>query len=427
MKNKINRSIITLILVIVYACNVEPYDGKRNIELINKNSELFNLLKSVTTKVNNPTEDIVCIDFIYPFEVFIYNSNREIIGRKFLSGDDEFSTFLGVLPANQAISISYPISTKLSDGSTFSVNNNAELKIAIDSCSRPDIISYCNGLFAKDNASSVCIWTVPYIVNQDNTYASGFFESNFDGTLHFTYNDEVYNGTWVFLFVDDKLHMNINLEGNTPVAQYWNIDRKIEVGVDEIKIISTSKNIVLRKKCESIRTYQIGATGQAGGIVFYDKGFYSMGWRYMEVATSDLGFLEWGCNGSTIQNASSDLIGKGLLNSVSVANFHDNLVNYYGNPSICNPLNNGTVVAQKALTFNEIYSDWFLPSHNELQLMYQNLHAQLLGGFTNSKYWSSTQIDGNNVKVIDFSNGNSISNAKIPAANTIKARAMRYF
>ena len=71
----------------------------------------------------------------------------------------------------------------------------------------------------------------------------------------------------------------------------------------------------------------------------------------MEAAPSDLSFFEWGCFGSLISNTNSSQIGDGLLNSVSIANFHDNLLNYYINPGVCNPLNNGSVVAKEALVF----------------------------------------------------------------------------
>ena len=421
--------LFSLLVTLFMSCTNEPYEGGKtgNEETITKDSPLFNLISQVTTESDEPLQEITCIDFIYSFKVLIYDSNLQVIGTKVLRGDDEFSAFLGALPTNQSISISYPITTTLADGTIFSVNNNTELKLAIESCSREDIIAYCNGLFGG-NGQTECVWKVPYRPTSDNKYASGVFETNNDGTLRFTYNHETYNGTWTFLYINDEFHININLEGTSAVATYWNIDRKVAIGIDSIIIFNTPKNIHLKQSCETVTEYEIGSTGPAGGLVFYDKGYYSLGWRYMEVNTTDLGFFEWGCFTSTIANTANSGIGEGIFNTVNIVNFHDNLQNYYVNPSICSSQNNGTVVAKEALSYGiDNYKDWYLPSSDELHLLYENLHTQQLGTFTNSMYWSATELNQSNAFVVDFSTGDIISSPKVPVVNNIKTRVVRYF
>lgn len=101
--------LLILISIFFVSCVNEPVGENLPQSTITKNSELFSLLKRVTEIKNDPLQDVVCIDFIYPFKVLIYNSNLEIIGDRVLTGDNDFSTFLGLLPVDQSISISYPI------------------------------------------------------------------------------------------------------------------------------------------------------------------------------------------------------------------------------------------------------------------------------------------------------------------------------
>lgn len=397
-------------------------------EVITKDSELFKLISLVAKEENEPQKDTVCIEFVYPLHLLIYNSNLQPINSTTISDNKSFSAFLENLDPAQSLSISYPISTTIADGSVFSVNNNSELKLAIDSCSREDIINYYFNIFSNGSGSSKCIWKVQYKPDGDNKYLSGYFDANSDGTIKFYYDEQEYLGSWFFLFVNDELHININLEGTSQIALDWNIDRKVILNGEEIKIINPPLDINLKRACYCTEKYEIGATGPAGGIVFYDKGSYTDGWRYLEVATQDLSIFEWGCLGSDIAKTNSASVGKGLINSGKIINYHDALINYYENPSVCNSLNNGTVVANEALayTFNG-YDDWFLPSIEELDLMYQNLHLQSLGNMSNSVYWSSTQFDADNAKSFDFTTGTVLNIPKNETKNIIKARTVRYF
>lgn len=427
------KSLFLLLIVAVGLNGCSDVDDDLKVariqDVITKDSEVFTLLERVTKQTDDPMEDIVCIDFIYPLEVKLYDADLFEIGRVMLFGDDQFSEFLGAIAPTQALSISYPIETTLADGTVFSVANNQELKLAIDNCSREDIVAYCNSVFVSHvNGQPVnCIWRVEYNENRDNEYAGGVFQINADNSLIFSYKGINYPGNWIFLFVDDQLHININLEGTSDAAVYWNIDRRMAIWMDVIDIATEPKHIMLKRYCQQTAEFAIGDTGPAGGTVFYDKGFYSNGWRYIEAATEDLGFFEWGCSGTLVGDTSSAL-GSGYTNSALTANSHDELDNYYNNPAVCNVGNNGTVAAQKTLLMQaNNYDDWFLPSEAELLLMHTNLHVQGLGNFSATPYWSSTEADAGNSRIVDFADGTVATVSKISAQNTIQTRAVRYF
>ena len=69
------------------------------------------------------------------------------------------------------------------------------------------------------------------------------------------------------------------------------------------------------------------------------------------------------------------------------------------------------------------YSDWYLPSKYELNLMF--LQKATIGNFTSNFYWSSTERNSNTAWAQRFSDGNQIGN--FVKTNSDYVRAVRAF
>jgi hypothetical protein len=109
-----------------------------------------------------------------------------------------------------------------------------------------------------------------------------------------------------------------------------------------------------------------------GGIIFYIDG---TGQHGLIAATSDQSTAApWGCAGTLIGTNTG--IGSGQANTTAIV---------AGCPTI-------GIAAQicDALVLNG-YSDWFLPSKDELNQMY--IQRNIIGGFANADYWSSSEYD----------------------------------
>lgn len=174
---------------------------------------------------------------------------------------------------------------------------------------------------------------------------------------------------------------------------------------------------------------QVGETSESGGIIFYDKGEHTNGWRYIEVTPGDIGAeIEWGCFNTPIVEARNLDIGMGKENSEAITSFHDTLDNYYSNPLVCSDESNGTVAAKVAMDLSmNGFDDWFLPSEKEAYLIYEVLHLNNIGNFDeDSLYWTSTEHDDNTATTMDFSTGDQGWNCK-QCSYDVKIRAIRYF
>jgi uncharacterized protein (TIGR02145 family) len=153
----------------------------------------------------------------------------------------------------------------------------------------------------------------------------------------------------------------------------------------------------------------IGMT-YAGGIVFDVD---STGSHGLVCAFVDQGNLPWGCFNTTISQTSIS-VGSGANNTLQIV-------------TRCNQ--NPIAASECANLILNGYSDWYLPSLGELQLMYNRLHLLGMGSFgvgINPWYWSSSEYDHGYAWGLNFGNGdaNGPGNGK---NNPNAIRAVRTF
>ena len=167
---------------------------------------------------------------------------------------------------------------------------------------------------------------------------------------------------------------------------------------------------------DSFTTLPVGQTGPGGGKVFFDKGNNAGGWRYLMAAPSDQSTgITWGCDTSSNQiSGTLKTVGSGETNtSLIVAG--------------C-PGNNAAKLCDNLILGGQ--NDWFLPSIDELYLMYINLHLNNLGGFaTQTEYWSSsaTGCDAWFATFPDISVNYGLGSATTWRGSQLRVRAVRAY
>jgi len=182
--------------------------------------------------------------------------------------------------------------------------------------------------------------------------------------------------------------------------------------------------------CEGheITSYQVGDLAH-GGMVFYvdetgEHGLVAALEDLTEGATDPWGFgfngYEWGCYGTSISGADGTSIGSGLQNTMDITN--QGCTTDYG----------GITAAQAALDAEiNSYSDWYIPSIDELLEMYNTIGnggpEGNIGGFetdVSPYYWSSSEYGSGSAWVVNFTDGLSGNDGK---PSTSRVRVIRAF
>jgi hypothetical protein len=200
-------------------------------------------------------------------------------------------------------------------------------------------------------------------------------------------------------------------------GSYNDLSNKPVIDGSETKV-TAGTDITLTGTGTTASPYVVNAKAHAignsygGGIVFY---VYDNGQHGLIAATADQSTgIRWYAGTYTHTIAKSDGVGAGKANTaVIIAN------QGYGDGAtyaarICN---------EYSITVGGVtYSDWYLPSKFELNLLY--LQKAVVGGLANTYYWSSTEYDYIYPWLQSFYNGHQTNGGK---SSVCYVRAIRAF
>jgi len=150
-----------------------------------------------------------------------------------------------------------------------------------------------------------------------------------------------------------------------------------------------------------------------GGIIFYID---ETGQHGLVSTIEDVGSYDWGCYTYDVNGADSLAIGTGFQNTIDILN--ENCTSQF--------LNSTASQISSEHVQNEL-NDWFLPSFNELNEMYLSIgpgsNIGNVGDFSNSPYWSSSEVNAWYAWTVSFGNGGVLQSNKNAVYNVRPIRS----
>jgi hypothetical protein len=209
-------------------------------------------------------DDIECIDFVYPVTLYTFDVNVQQTGSVTVDSDLEMRRFFSELGENDLISVDFPISLKLYDGTEVQVNSNSELVNAIemakDACDEDDDNDHNDDDFDQERLESLlteCPWLINEVQRDDVNQTDQYFEylMNFteEGTV--TVVDRAGNsltGSWSTRLAEQHVLLKLEFDVLVDFNLEWLV-YELEEGV--IKLYAEGGNkIIMESTCDLFNT-----------------------------------------------------------------------------------------------------------------------------------------------------------------------------
>ena len=100
--------------------------------VVNNHDELEHYAEKCINDLNY-SDEIRCLDFIYPITLSVYDSNNQFAETVNISNDEDFYKYIQQLNLESIVAINFPISVHLYTGETKIINNLTDLEALINS------------------------------------------------------------------------------------------------------------------------------------------------------------------------------------------------------------------------------------------------------------------------------------------------------
>jgi hypothetical protein len=321
------------------------------------------------------------------------------------------------------------VKTKLTQSDKISIFKQLEFRLSKNK--KQFITEYCDGEYAfnatvyptdmnKDGDEEIFIgYGDNMCISGDNYHSTALFIKNADGLYMENFK---FPGHVKILHTSSKGYFDLLISGpgfEFPIWRFINNQYFLDGQVSDNDLDKLKRTDLSSFSIEYTNTLSNNHGTQpdnsksklklgdfyAGGFIFYiDK----TGEHGLVCASKDQGIAKWGCNNIEMAGTSTDN-GFGNLNTLKI---------YFK----CNEIGTAARICYD-LVLNE-FDDWYLPSKDELNLIYSNLHLNGIGDFSSNFYWSSSECDSSFSWDQDFSSGSQFKNIKYI---TISVRAVRSF